>query len=342
MRPDQDWGVRVSGTGRFERMLRWYPPSWRARYGGELTALLEDTYGASDVPFRGRLSIVKAGAVERARWAGVLGDSTGPTDRVRAGSLLVLCAWSVFVIAGAIFAKFSEGWRHVAPTAVGGLPNDAYHAVVWAGAAGGVVVAVAAFVVLPAFVRLVRATGWTSIRRLVLSVVVVGVTAVALTAGGVVWAHHLSSRDRNGGLLAYGMFFVLCGLAIVAAIATSTGAAVSVTRRLDLSPRTLRVLGAMAVALTLIMTVMVAGALLWWGAVATRAPQVLRNGIGNGVLVTSDTVPSTLVGVGVLMLIGLGTAAMGTVRVARSLTGTSTVLNSSASGPAEEGHRGSR
>gem|GEM_PF-6130357 len=29
-------------TSPFERFLRWYPESWRARYGDELTALLED------------------------------------------------------------------------------------------------------------------------------------------------------------------------------------------------------------------------------------------------------------------------------------------------------------
>jgi hypothetical protein len=300
-------------------MLRWYPPSWRARYGGELAALLEDTYGVSGVPFRDRLCIVKAGVVERARSAGVLGDSTGPNERLRAGSLLVLGAWSVFMIACAIFARFSKGWRRVTPIGVRGVPNDVYLAVVWAGAVGVVVVAGAAVVVLPAFIRLIRGTGWVSIRRPMLRGVVVGVTAVAVTAAGVVWAQHVRSHERPGGLWVYGMFFLLCGLGIVTATATSTDASVSVSRRLDLSPRTLRALGAMAIALALIMTVIVAGTFTWWGAVATLAPRVLRNGIGSSVAVTPNTLPFTLVVVGMLMLIGLGTAAVGTVRVARSM-----------------------
>ncbi len=300
-------------------MLGWYPPSWRARYGDEMIALLEDTHGTSDVPFRDRLSIAKAGVGERARLAGVLGDSTGPNERLRAGALLVLCAWSMFIVAGSIFAKFSEGWRLVTPIADRGLSNDAYSAVVWGSAVGVAIVVAAAFVIIPGFIRLVRKAGWAPIRSPMLRAMVVGAAAVALTAGLIVWAHHLSYHDRNGGLVIYGWFFLLCCLAIVAAIATSTAAAVSVTRRLDLSQRTLRALGAMAVGLTLIMTVIVAGTLTWWAAIATDAPRVLRNGIGNGVLVTSDILPSTLVIVGVFMLIGLGIAALGAVRVTESL-----------------------
>jgi len=83
----------MSRADRFERLIRWYPPTWRARYGVEFVALLEDTHGQGDVPWRERLAIAKSGSVERARSAGLLGDSAGPDERIRAGSLLILCAW---------------------------------------------------------------------------------------------------------------------------------------------------------------------------------------------------------------------------------------------------------
>ena len=55
----------MSSADRFERLIRWYPPTWRARYGAEFVALLEDTHGMSDVPWRERLAIAKSGSVER-------------------------------------------------------------------------------------------------------------------------------------------------------------------------------------------------------------------------------------------------------------------------------------
>ena len=70
----------------YEHMLRWYPPAWRARYGDELTALMEDMYAASGrVPPRARLGLVRAGLVERAREAGLVGTAVGPAARVTGG-----------------------------------------------------------------------------------------------------------------------------------------------------------------------------------------------------------------------------------------------------------------
>jgi hypothetical protein len=304
---------------RSARLLRWYPPAWRARYGGELTALMEDTYGPGDVPFRPRCSIAWAGTVERARTAGLTGDASGPNDRLRAGSMLVLCAWAVFMVAGSIFAKFTDNLYGLTPATDRGLPNASFTAVQVAGLVGGILVLVAAGLVVPAFVRLLRQGGWASLRRSVLRALAVGGAAIALTAGLVVWAHQLSFHDRNGGLLAYGIVFVGWGVVVIAAVATSTAAAVAVGRQIDLSRRTLQVLGSLALALSLAMTVVIAGAITWWSLVATSAPWVMRQGIGNGLPVTSSTVPPILVLVGVLMLIGLAIATVGAIRLAPAL-----------------------
>jgi hypothetical protein len=304
---------------RSARLLRWYPPPWRARYGGELTALMEDTHGTNDVPFRQRCAIAWAGTVERARTAGVLGDATGPNERVRAGSILILCAWGLFIVAGSIFAKFTDNLFGITPAMHRGLPNASYAAVQWAGLVGVILVLIAAGLVVPAFVRLLRHGGWASLRRPMLRALTVGAGAIALTVGLVLWAHQLSSHDRNGGLPAYGVAFVVWGLSVVAAVATSTAAAVAVGRRLDLSRRTLQVLGSLALALAVTMTVVMTGVITWWSSVAANAPWVMRQGIGNGFPVASDTVPPTLVLVGVLMVIGLVVAAVGAIRLGPSL-----------------------
>jgi hypothetical protein len=311
----------MSGPERFERMLRWYPTGWRARYGDEMTALLEDTHGTGRVPRRERVALARAGTAERARAAGLLGDSASPGERMRAGSLLVLGAWAPILVGGAIFAKFADNWKPATPPGHRGLPGDAILAVGVAAVVGLVIVAAAALVVLPAFIRHGRDEGWGSVRRRLLPAATMGAIAVALLAGLLVWAHHLSSHDRNGGLVAYEALFVVCSLGIFAAIGTGTAAAVSTARRLSLPERTLRLLGALAVALTAVMAVITTGTIVWWGAMATYAPKFLGNGIGNGFVGTSGTAPPTMVASGVLMLIGLAVAALGTTRVIRSSRG---------------------
>jgi hypothetical protein len=95
-------------TGRFERLIKWYPSRWRARYGEEMVALMEDTYGEGSVPLSSQFAIMRTGAVEHLREIGLGGSEETPGERVRSGSLLVLCGWALFVIAGSAFAKMTE------------------------------------------------------------------------------------------------------------------------------------------------------------------------------------------------------------------------------------------
>src|ERR1019366_7091323 len=95
-------------TSRSDRLLRWYPRAWRERYGDEFVALIEDTYPARKIPYGERARIARGGLSEHVH-ALSLGDvESSANDRVRTGSLLVLCAWALFVVAGAGFAKMTE------------------------------------------------------------------------------------------------------------------------------------------------------------------------------------------------------------------------------------------
>ncbi len=142
-------GRRSEGFG----LLRWYPPGWRARYGDEFDALMEDTLGERPPTPRLRLAIALAGLRERGREAGVVGDSTSPARRARAGSLLVLCAWVAFVVAGSSFAKLSEGFGLTEPTRTGSLSSDAYRAVTVVAIVACLVVMVGMAIAVPAFLR---------------------------------------------------------------------------------------------------------------------------------------------------------------------------------------------
>ena len=97
------------------RVLRWYPSAWRRRYGRELVALLEDTYGDRPLPLRCRLSLIHSGTRERGRamrkwsntytgysiacaavWAVILAVvSTAADDATRRTFLVLFGGWAI-------------------------------------------------------------------------------------------------------------------------------------------------------------------------------------------------------------------------------------------------------
>lgn len=304
----------MNETKRYERLIRWYPSNWRRRYGDGFAALLEDTYGANAPSWRARVSIARTGLAERAREAGLIGGATSSNDRLRAGSQLVLCGWSLFMVAGAIFAKFTEHWDTATPIAHRTLPNVSDSAVQWAGGAGMALVLLAGFFAVPATIRLLRDGGWTSIRRPMLQSVVAILVATVLTAAVAMRAHHLNYLQRNGGSVAYEVIFLLCCLAIVAALVTVTSSVISVTRQLNFSRSALLILSTLALVITLLMSVITAGTIAWWANEATYAPQFLHNSIGSGLWLTSNSLPPALLVSGALMILGLVTALTGVRR----------------------------
>lgn len=304
----------------YEQLLRWYPSQWRDRYGDEMAALLEDTYAtASEVPLRQRARLAWSGLGERARSAGMAGWSSDPNVRLRGGSLLVLCGWAFFIVAGAMFVKVADRWSMSIRSTGHAVAAGGINVVGVAAVIGSLLVLVAAALVLPAFVRLLRAGRWAEVRRPITlamaSVAASGVLFVILAS----WAHSLSSHDVNGGLPIYGWFFVLVGVVFFGAVGCGTAAAVAVGRRVDLSPQTLRTLGFLALALVGVMGLVVASLVAWWAAEAVRAPSFLAQTIGNGVPFQSSVVPPTLLACGLLMVVGLVMGLAGLIRIVGAL-----------------------
>ncbi|MGI9032526.1 MAG: hypothetical protein ACR2HY_02360 [Acidimicrobiales bacterium] len=112
----------MSGDPRLERLLRWYPRSWRERHGAELVAHLQDSLGGRRPSSRERLDVARGGVVECLHASGLAGGEREAPDRARSGALLVLAAWAVFVVAGSGLAKLSEHWEASRPPASVGCP----------------------------------------------------------------------------------------------------------------------------------------------------------------------------------------------------------------------------
>jgi hypothetical protein len=137
--------------------MRWYPPAWRQRYGDEMLALLEDSY-VDGVPWHGCVALARAATIEQLRETTLIGPSAGWRDSARSGSLLVLCGWAAFMVAGAAFAKFAEHWESAIPgSGARQLPALAYDIVQVAAFVGVLIVALATVVAIPSFIRMVRA-----------------------------------------------------------------------------------------------------------------------------------------------------------------------------------------
>ncbi|HVA53122.1 MAG TPA: hypothetical protein VNF05_06365, partial [Acidimicrobiales bacterium] len=211
--------------------------------------------------------------------------------------------------------KFTEHWSVATPVARRSLPSIGDSAVQWAGALSIVIVLVAAVIALPTLANLLRARGWSKIRRPVLRAALAVATVVVSTAGLAFWAHQLNYHQRNGGLFPYGIGVLITGLVALVALATVTSSVITVTRQLDFSRQTLRLLSSLALGLTTVMGVIVAGVALWWASEATFAPHVLESSIGSGIVLTSSALPPALVVAGVLMVLGLTSALVGSLRV---------------------------
>jgi hypothetical protein len=307
-------------TAGCEHLLRWYPAQWRERYGDEMVALLEDTYAAAgEVPLRQRVSLAGAGLGERARAAGLVGRSQPPDVRLRGGSMLVLCGWAFYVVAGAVFAKTADHWSSGSPSSGRWVATGGFNVVGATAGIGSLLVLLAALVVLPAFVRFVRSGGWRSVRRPVLVALSSFAASAALFVILVAWANSLSAHERNGGLPIYGWFFVLVSLVFCAALGCGTVAAVAVARRVHLSLGTLRALGVMAIALVGVMALTLVSLVAWWVSQAVHAPGFLAQVIGNGMPFQSSVAPPTLLASGVLMVLGLALGVAGLVRIVGSL-----------------------
>jgi hypothetical protein len=300
----------MSETSRFERHLRWFPRKWRETYGVGMTALLDDTYGDRRLPLPVRFSLIRTGALERVHEGGFIGVIT-PWDRRRSAWQWILAGWTAFMLAGAIFAKFSDNWVTLSSTLDRTSALLGYGLVQWGGSVGMFVVVAAALIVLPSLARLVRQGGWAQVGRPVLRALIFVALSIAATGGVVFWASHLSFHQRNGGLVLYQFIVTAWSVVLGVSLVVASASAISVARRVTLSSRQARWLSTLSITLTTLMVAIFLGVITWWRVEALHAPVFMRNAIGNGIVATSATFPPALVVAFILMIAGLAMAMTG-------------------------------
>lgn len=304
------------GTGpTTQSMLRWYPARWRARYGDEFIAMIEDDLGGRPPTTRYRLSIARSGLNEQLRDTGLVGNSVSLPERARGGALTVLCAFALFIIPGVAFAKISEHWDQSIHRGPRHLPAVSFNLLASLAGACGLAVVLSALALLPIFVQFLRAGGWPTIRRRV-GWALIATSATAAVGGGLaVWASRLTSHQRNAGFGWYQFVFVIAAILFAVTVATWATAAVAATRRLNIGSGQLKVVGILAVAVAVCMPVMTVAAAVWWGSMATTAPWFLA---GTPVGSTSSPLSTNLLVVLVVMTIASGAGVLGLLRVIRS------------------------
>ena len=237
-------------------------------------------------------------------------------DGVRAGALVVLAAWVAFVIAGASFAKFSEHFDEALPHSMSAhrLSDLAFTVLQTVAGVASILVVVGALLAVPAFVRYLRADGWRSVRGPLLRALVCTGLTVAVTVPLLVWAHHLTTHQRNGGLHLYGALFFIWAALLVTTLTLWTVVAVSAGRRVVFSKAILTAEAILAVVISVAMIVMVGATAVWWAAMAKYAPSFLSASPGGGLGSSWDV---WLVATVALMVIAMITGAGGVVREAR-------------------------
>jgi hypothetical protein len=301
--------------GASDPRLRWYPPSWRDRYGDELIAVLDDEY-EGHLPTRVHFDLVAGGLRQRARQSGLTGDLVPAARGVRSGALMVFSAWVAFVIAGASFAKFSEHFDQAFPHSMSAhrLSDLAVTVLQIVGGVACLLVVVGALLAVPAFVRYLGAGGWPSVRGHILRALACTGLTVVVTVPLLVWAHHLTSHQRNGGLYWYGALFLLWAALIVLTLASWAVVAIVAGSRAPFSRAILTAEAILAVLIAIAMVVMAGAIAVWWGAMAKDAPAFLNASPGG---LPSSPWDVWLVATVALMVVATGTAAMGVVREAR-------------------------
>jgi MFS family permease len=301
-----------NGTGAPQRrftpgpttLLALFPAAWRRRYGDELDALILDMAAdGRDTGTRVRHDLLRSALRERVRGGG------DPSRRIRGGASLVLWAWALFVIGGAILAKTSEHWQQALPGV--GSAHVAFSVLTVIAFVASAAVAGGILLPLPAVWRLLREGGWKRICRRTVAAAVLSVAVIAATIGLSTWAHGLSAADRNGHDHLYAAAFVGWGALVAACLLAWTSVATRLASEIRCDRLVLRVQAWLAPAVAVAMAMMTAAALVWWVLVGAHAPGALT---GGSTLAHPSPVVPMLVLAAALMGVATAVAAVGAAR----------------------------
>jgi len=274
---------------RAARLVRWYPRSWRARYGEEFVALLVDDISERPRAPRRTLDVMRGGLFARLTAGGLAGDLRGPADQLRSSLAAIGCFIAAFLVFGvSLWSQLTIGWQWSAPSAP--LVEVALEIM---SAALLALIGLALLAAVPAILAACRGLLGGQRRELAAPALLFLVGATVLVVGsahfapgwpgtggrpwadkGLVpagpasfaWAATLSVTaywahpDRLGGFPAIEVAWM--ALAPLAMLVAATGGALTV-RRLRLSPRVLRYEARLASLAALALLEFLCGATSW-------------------------------------------------------------------------------
>lgn len=295
------------------RLLRWYPPSWRERYGEELLALVDDRLHEAPLTMRLRSSIAIAGVRERCYGSGLVGARSTPAAQRRTGSLTVLVAWSIMIVGGASLVKMAEHYSVALPSTSRAAATFAYDVTAAAGFTGTLLVLCGAVLALPGFVRFLRASKWPEVRRTFTTSLVASMVLVTATFALSRWARQLNAAQRNGSDSVYSFAFLAFALLVVVTIALWTRASIEVVSKIDFTPRELRWESCLALAVSLSSIVVVLGAVAWWVQMGLHAPWFLQGTVSGQ---SGSPWSARVLATGLVMALASAIALWGALRVA--------------------------
>ncbi|HTZ91412.1 MAG TPA: hypothetical protein VMB74_03360 [Streptosporangiaceae bacterium] len=104
--------AEVAGERRAARLLRWYPPSWRARYGEEFAELLLADFAEQPANWRRDADVAAHGLLARIAVIGLLARAQPPAIQLAT----LGCALATFAALGvAMLAQLATGWQWDSP-----------------------------------------------------------------------------------------------------------------------------------------------------------------------------------------------------------------------------------
>ncbi|HEY1639336.1 MAG TPA: hypothetical protein VGG35_01490 [Streptosporangiaceae bacterium] len=103
---------------RAARLLRWYPVTWRARYGAEFTELLLAELADRPRSWQRTADVVRSGLLARLTAVGLTSHRQEPAGQLRAGLATTGGALAAFgILGGAMLAQLTIGWQWGSPQA---------------------------------------------------------------------------------------------------------------------------------------------------------------------------------------------------------------------------------
>jgi hypothetical protein len=173
----------IASESRVERrarlFVRWYPASWRARYGDEFCALLEAELAERPHSARRALNVARSGLVARAAASGLVGPPLAPAAQAPSSLAWLAAALGAFLAFGiALWSQLLVGMQWTGP----GTPDTTAGTLVMS-LSVLVLAVVGATALVPVLARVVVGLRRPGRGRLVLPVLVTAASTAVLVLG---------------------------------------------------------------------------------------------------------------------------------------------------------------